>query len=230
MNKFIEKYQILFGFAAGALILGLILSCTIYFLGIKDKFASPAYANTNLLSPEAVVDCLGIDKGGYAYLLSADGSIKKSDGTTEYPVIDLSAIGGGFLNNTDYPTTAVLPFNDGYYAIKADGTYAKKSSGFNSAPAAVFQNGRYVHFCNSTGRIINSISIDPPAQNMPDIDIKDIEPPNTNAFYGYWDGRIYKFGFVDRDITRTTQSFDFHYPDQSSPATRGPVLLYNYRQ
>lgn len=228
MSKIVEEYQVLFGFAFGALIIGLILGGAIYLLGMKDRFASPAYANPGILGSEAIVDCLGVDKDGYAYLLAANGSIKRSNGAgITGTTTDIRGIGGGAVNdmNNQSPVTAVLPFDIGAYHVKADGTYTKKlysSGGVNFGSTAVFPNGFATFFYNSAGRQLSYVSPTYPAQSMPAIDIKDLESSGLYFFQSHWDGSVYKWG----TWSPKRGTFDFYYPDQSTDARRGPVLFF----
>lgn len=219
MGKIVERYQVLFGFMLGSLILGMILGGTFYLLKIKGKFASPAYANPDIAGSKAIADFLGVDKDGYPYFLTFNGLIKKSD----LYVTDVSGINGGFINELDInnPVTAVLPFDDGYYAIKADGTYIKKENcGFRSAPAAVFQNGRWVHFCNSKGDIIKEFEIYPPAKSIPNVDIRDVEIERF-IVRGLWAGSKYRWGIWDTNSYGKNGYFEFWHPWQRDP----PLIL-----
>lgn len=76
MGKIIEKYQILTGLVLGAFIFALIFSGTVYFLGVKNKLVSPAYAAA-FPGSKAVVAAFPCS-GGFI-LIGADKSVTTVD-------------------------------------------------------------------------------------------------------------------------------------------------------
>lgn len=177
MGKFIEKYQLLIGLLGGFFILSLIFSGTVYFLGIKDKFAPPAYA-ASFPSSKAVVAAIPVYDGII---------IVKADGTSER-----KNIGGG--DNIQWNPIVALK-----WAFQE----ALKAGNFGGVTA--FQSGRQVHITNSNGNIIATHGITPPAVNTPACAVGyDQAAGLFRAMYFVGDRYIYRWpGAVPSEMEQT---------------------------
>lgn len=183
MGKIIERYQLLIGLLGGFLILSLIFSTTVYFLGVKDKLAPPSYAATSFPSSKAVVAAYPV-LGGF-WLVKADGSLEKKSHGQIY-----SGAGSAF---TDY-------FAANQYAQ----TEARKAT-----VAGVYQSGNYIRYITGNGGASGNVqAIDPPSltvrNNTPSCGIASDAGGNVAVIY--FDGQLYKWGYIGCPSGTTTSA------------------------
>lgn len=185
MDNVIKRYEYLFGFVLGGLILALILSGTICLLAKKDKFTSPAYAAISAYpAGEAIKECIKIDRANNsAYLLRMDGKIVKwragiidpnpiRVGTPEMSSLYNPPSSKKVIAAIPAPGPADPATGFGYYPVYGDGTLGNRvGTGDYLGTLLSFQNGRERWLATTSGEVILKYGIFPPFIPSPAVSI-----------------------------------------------------------